>query len=87
MHAGKVVHYRISETDKGVSIGPGRICASIQVLIENYREKVKVLCVWGDMRGKRGVYQTYIYIYMCVCVCVRVCVYYDVTNFYVYYLL
>lgn len=39
MDAGKVIHYRINESDKGVCIGPGRQFDTIQLMIENYRKK------------------------------------------------
>lgn len=39
MDSGKVVHYRINESEKGVGIGPSKLFPTIQEMIAHYRRK------------------------------------------------
>lgn len=44
MDNGKIVHYRINETDKGVGIGPSKLFATVQLMISYYKEKAEGIC-------------------------------------------
>lgn len=44
MDSGKIVHYRINESDKGIGIGPSKLFPTVQEMIEYYKKKADGIC-------------------------------------------